>query len=333
MGGRAAHERRLDTCRRPTERHNAGQHGRQSARSGKAAAGHGGRAVAPDRGDHVQHLPGLGHVVGAEHPGTEPGATPRSRPACPEPLVRRQVERLADEVLVADSATSTGQPVATSSSSRRVSSSECQVFLPKSWVGSTRTASGRTPAATARSARAVTLRSRRPSRRRRRPGAGRSAGRRPPVWLHTRPAPNAAATAASSGSAPAQVSLIRSAPASRTARGHLGPPGVDADHQVRITVADRRDQVPRTPHLLRDVDLGAVPGLDAADVDDLARPRRPPRSTRRQRRRPRRTWRRGRRTSPASGSRSPSPPGRPVERRRSEPQRHSSSSRTAAPVS
>ena len=44
-----------------------------------------------------------------------------------------------------DTATSTGQPVAASSPSRRVISSECRVFLPKSWAGSMRIASRRTP--------------------------------------------------------------------------------------------------------------------------------------------------------------------------------------------
>ena len=56
-----------------------------------------------------------------------------------------------------DRATSTGHPVATSSSRRRVSSSECQVFLPKSCVGSTRIPSRRTPRATAASAAVVTV--------------------------------------------------------------------------------------------------------------------------------------------------------------------------------
>src|SRR6185437_11217148 len=51
-----------------------------------------------------------------------------------------------------DNETSTGQPVATSSDSRRVSSSECQVFLPKSCPGSISTRSAGTPSSTARSA-------------------------------------------------------------------------------------------------------------------------------------------------------------------------------------
>ena len=49
-----------------------------------------------------------------------------------------------------DIATSTGQPVATSSSRRRVSSSECAVVLPKSCVGSSTMPSLRTPASSAR---------------------------------------------------------------------------------------------------------------------------------------------------------------------------------------
>jgi hypothetical protein len=55
-----------------------------------------------------------------------------------------------------EAATSTGQPVATSSPVRLVSSSDCQVFLPKSCAGSMRIPSGLTPARTARSASLVT---------------------------------------------------------------------------------------------------------------------------------------------------------------------------------
>jgi hypothetical protein len=55
-----------------------------------------------------------------------------------------------------ETAIRTGQPVATSSAVRLVSSSECQVFLPKSCAGSMTIPSGRTPAATARRACAVT---------------------------------------------------------------------------------------------------------------------------------------------------------------------------------
>ena len=46
----------------------------------------------------------------------------------------------------------TGQPVPARSARRLVSSSDCQVFLPKSWQGSIKIESWGTPRATARSA-------------------------------------------------------------------------------------------------------------------------------------------------------------------------------------
>ena len=85
-------------------------------------------------------LPGRGHVVRAEHPGAEPGRRPRSRPACPSSRSSGGRSRVSPTKSLLDSDTSTGQPVATSSPSRRVSSSECQVFLPKSCAGSIRIA-------------------------------------------------------------------------------------------------------------------------------------------------------------------------------------------------
>ena len=51
-----------------------------------------------------------------------------------------------------ESETSTGQPVSTISPSRRVTSREWKVFLPKSWAGSITIDSRATPAASARSA-------------------------------------------------------------------------------------------------------------------------------------------------------------------------------------
>ena len=54
-----------------------------------------------------------------------------------------------------DSDTSTGHPVVTISSRRRVTSNECQVFLSKSWAGSMSTLLGSTPSETARSASAT----------------------------------------------------------------------------------------------------------------------------------------------------------------------------------
>lgn len=117
-----------------------------------------------------------------------------------------------------DTATRTGQPVAASSSRRRVSSSDCSVFLPKSCVGSIRIPSGRTPASTARSASAVVVRITSATTSSYAIRCGSVRGESPPTWLQTSPAPDSAAAYTRSGSAPAQVSLSRSAPASATRR-------------------------------------------------------------------------------------------------------------------
>ena len=185
--------------------------------------------------------------------------------------VDRQVEGLADEVLVGQRHSSTGQPVATSSPSRRVSSSECQVFLPKSCAGSITIPSGRrrrrAPArrarARGRATSATTSREVDPVRAGPRRQAHRRASR--PARRRTRRPRRRAA-----GSAPPQVSLSRSAPASQTAPADRCPPGVHADHQVR----DRRRGPTATNVTTRrissaTVDLGARACLDPADVDDV----------------------------------------------------------------
>ena len=51
--------------------------------------------------------------------------------------------------------------------------------------------------------------------------------------------------------------------------GDRGPPGVDADHDVREVGADPLDEGRGPAQLLRLVDVVAVSGLDAADVDDV----------------------------------------------------------------
>ena len=92
---------------------------------------------------------------------------------------------------------------------------------------------------------------------------------RPPACEHTRPAPYSAATSASCGSQPPQVSFTRSAPASHTARADLVPPGVHADHQVGVGRANRGDERDDAADLLVDGDLGAGLGGHAADVEDV----------------------------------------------------------------
>ncbi len=75
-------------------------------------------------------------------------SVPSTRSSSPTPRVSPMKSLL-------DRAISTGHPVATSSSTRRSSSSPCQVFLPKSCVGSIRMPSFGTPSVTIRSACAV----------------------------------------------------------------------------------------------------------------------------------------------------------------------------------
>ena len=214
--------------------------------------------------------PGLPHVVGAEHPGARARretAVAASVPTSRSPTGRSSVSPTKS---LLDNETSTGQPVATSSPSRRVASSECQVFLPKSWPGSIRTGPGARRAATARSASGGrTVRRCRPPRRRTPPGAAGSAAASPPAWVHTSAAPNSAATSASPGSTPPQASLSRSAPASQQPRADLVPPGVDADHQVGVRGRTAATNADGPPDLLGRVDLVAGPGLHPADVDDV----------------------------------------------------------------
>ncbi len=116
-----------------------------------------------------------------------------------------------------ETATRTGQPVPVSSPSRRVTSSECQVFLPKSWAGSMRIDSSLTPVASARSAWSTSAAVTSAATSAYAGRCGRVRGLRPPAWAQTRPIPRAAATSARRGSTPPHASLMRSAPAWPTA--------------------------------------------------------------------------------------------------------------------
>ena len=95
---------------------------------------------------------------------------------------------------------------------------------------------------------------------------------------------------------------------------NLRTPGVDADHELRVRRPDALDEGRRTAQLLGGVDVVAVARLDPTDVDDVgALARRRPRPGRSQP--PRRRCCRCRRTSRASGSRSPSRPTSPYRSR------------------
>ena len=80
--------------------------------SGEAAAGHGRRAVAPDRGDHVEHLRGSGAPGGPGTPGPPARPRPRSRPACRSSRSSTGRSSVSPTKSLLDRATSTGQPVA-----------------------------------------------------------------------------------------------------------------------------------------------------------------------------------------------------------------------------
>ena len=139
-----------------------------------------------------------------------------------------------------DSATSTGQPVATISSSRRVSSRECQVFLPKSCAGSIsdaargRTPGGDRPLGAAPSSSAIDVGDHVVVRDPVRVGCAAAA---PPVCVQTMPGAVLGGDLGQLrvGAAPGvveQVGAGRAAPPR-----DRGPPGVDADHQRRGSAA------------------------------------------------------------------------------------------------
>ncbi len=157
-----------------------------------------------------------------------------------------------------DSDTSTGQPVAIISGSRRVTSSEWQVFLPKSCPGSMSTLPRATPAATARSAsptRALSTSAMTSSYSIAvRPGARRRRRRRACTPARRR---GRAATSASCGSQPPQASLSRSAAGLADGLADLVPPGVDADDQSGELGAHRGHERHGALDLLGRVDLVA----------------------------------------------------------------------------
>src|ERR1700722_62947 len=68
--------------------------------SGQPADGPGGRLLTLDRGHHGQHFPGLTDLMHSEDAGTQPGADGRGGQRPGQPLVRGNVQRLPDEVLV-----------------------------------------------------------------------------------------------------------------------------------------------------------------------------------------------------------------------------------------
>jgi hypothetical protein len=169
-----------------------------------------------------------------------------------------------------DNAISTGQPVATSWSQCRSRARPWKVFLPKSWVGSTRMP---LPGHTARE-QALRLAG----------DLGDHVGHHVGV-AHPMRAP-----------AGHRAPGVRADDADAELRGHLaergigarprvveqvgalegggaadrGPPRVDADHDLGVAGAHRGDERHYAADLLGEVDVDAGPAFTPADVDDVA---------------------------------------------------------------
>ena len=167
-----------------------------------------------------------------------------------------------------DADSRTGQPVAVSSPSRLVSSRECQVFLPKSCAGSMTIRAGSTPPARplGEPEHAVGhVRHDVGEDRPERPGARRQGTdvradeARAELRGHVRDLRIPAA--------PGVVEQVGARLADRP--GRLVPPGVHADHQVRVGGADRRDERDRAADLLGDRHLGTRLRRDAAHVENV----------------------------------------------------------------
>ena len=143
------------------------------------------------------------------------------------------------------------------------------MFLPKSWAASISRPSSRTPAASARldlpeqvahglADDVVVAHPVRVGARRVPAGVGADVRRAPAGRdrRHLRVVPG-----------PGVVDQVRPDRARRV--GDLGPPGVDADDELRVRRADRLDERHHPGQLLGRADLGARAGLDAADVDGV----------------------------------------------------------------
>ena len=207
----------------------------------------------------------------------EPGRHRGRRQRADQPLADRQVERLADEVLVGqrDQHRPAGgdQLVEPPGGLQRVPGVLAEVV-----AGSIRTASRRTPerdGALGRGDRHGATTSATTSSYATR--CGRVRGASPPACVQT------SAGAELGGhlgqprvdAAPGVVEQVGAGLAADPA--DLGPPGVDADDQRRGAGARTAATKPGgAPDLLGGVDLVAGPGLDPADVDDRRRPRRRP---------------------------------------------------------
>ena len=138
------------SARSPDDGATAVRRCREPRRSDQAPARRDRRPGPGHRGGHVHHPAGRPDMVGANDGGAQPGGD-RGPARVPSSRWSTGRSRVSPMKSLLDRAISTGQPVATSSPVRCTSSRLCQVFLPKSWVGSMSTPARGTPRATIRS--------------------------------------------------------------------------------------------------------------------------------------------------------------------------------------
>ena len=226
--------------------------------------------------------PGRGARRAPGRPGRRATPTPRSRRAC-RPAGRRPARRASRRRSPCWTATtSTGQPVATSSSSRRVGLQRVPGVLAevvrrgRSAPPSRPDAQRDRPLGQRRHGR----RPRRRPRRRTRPGAGGCAAPAPPAWVQTSPAPNSAATSARPGSAPAPGVV------EQVGAGLAAGRAPTSARQVSTLItrsgwrrAHGGDERRRPAHLLGGVDVGARARPSRRRCRRCRRPRRPRAST------------------------------------------------------
>ena len=231
------------------------------------AATAGGRWPAMD-GHHVQHLPGLRHLVDPVDLRAQPGRDRRRRQRARQPFLHRLVERLADEVLVrqGDQHRPAGRRHLAEPAGRlqRVPGVLPEVVARVDHDPVPRAR----PAPTARSASPRVTRRMSAITSSYAIRCGRVRGSAPPACVHTRPGavPRGDLRQPGVHPAPGVVQQVRARLADRLA--DLVPPGVDADHHVRVAPADLGDEADRATRLLLGRHLLAGTGLHSADVDD-----------------------------------------------------------------
>ena len=172
--------------------------------------------AALDRGGHVEDLPGLGDIVGPEHPRALPGADGGRGERADQPFAGWPVERLPDEILVRQR--DEHRPARRDEFTEPPASPPASAGCSCRSRGPGRSRSGQPGTPTRPPARRAETVSH---------DVGddvvvldpmRSGARwQPPACVHTSPTPYAAATSARSGSCPPHASLSRSPQRAQTA--------------------------------------------------------------------------------------------------------------------